>query len=211
MSKIFPSLIACNPELIDSFIHNAAQWCAGFHIDISDSRFIPNAAFTLSDANRFAQQTKLPLWIHLMVEDPEKYSEQLSLKAGDIVSVHYESFPRHSEARLIKLFEKIRAHGAQASLALKPTTPLEVIAPLASALDHVLIMSVEPGRSGQDFLPTTIARLTELKHLKEKFTRPFAVGIDGGITEARLREIQPFHLDTIAIGSALFRSFRRRG
>jgi Pentose-5-phosphate-3-epimerase len=204
MLNIYASLIAANQLKLDFYIKELAPYCAGFHLDIMDFHFVPNLTFGPDMVNAIAHATQKQLWVHLMVDEPRAYLAKLQLRTNDIISVHYESFKNHLALEMV--LKDIKNMGCQASLALKPATQIDVIIPVVHLLDQVLIMSVEPGFSGQRFLPETLKKLATLTELRSQQNWGFAIGLDGGITRDTLAQIQQYPIADIVMGSALFQT-----
>ena len=201
MVRLFPSLIASNPLTLEKTLLHLRDICNGFHIDIMDGQFVPNLAFSVDTVNAIRGATPLILWIHLMVYKPEKYIQRLALQEHDIVSVHYEACP---EQELIGIFKALRQKGVAASCALNPQTPVSVLEPLIPYIDQILIMSVQPGLSGQQFIPETVAKLQQLAQLQHKLGSNVAVGVDGGINMATMQEVLHQQATDIALGASVF-------
>lgn len=198
MAKIYPSLISADLLNLEATIKSMEPFCAGFHLDVMDFHFVPNLTFGPTMVNAVRTATSKTVWVDLLVEEPEKYLDRLKLSPGDIVSIHIES--THSP----DIFKSIRNRGWLASLAIDPHSEINRATSLIAEVDHVLIMSVIPGFSGQEFIPDSIKRLKELHaflaHLKHK---PL-IGMDGGLNEKTLPEILSIGVDTVAMASALF-------
>ena len=154
--KLFPSLIASRQITAIEAVESLKDTADGFHIDIMDGQFVANTAFTVGQANSIRAVCDNVLWTHIMAYNPSMYVEQLMIQPHDIISIHYEST---SLDELKVLFRQIQANNAVASCALQPSTPIEVLHELMGYIDHVLIMSVEAGFSGQPFLASTVNRL----------------------------------------------------
>ena len=167
-------------------MHHLRDTCSGFHVDVMDNHFVPNLAFSIDTVNAMRSETPLVLWTHLMVFNPLASLEKLALKEHDIVSVHYES-ARPEELKVI--FKKLKDSNVVASCALKPDTPLSVLHELVEVIDHVLIMSVQAGFSGQQFLASTVSKLKELEEFQKRYKTSWGVGVDGGINLATIQEI----------------------
>ena len=178
MVRLFPSLIASNLLTIEKTLHHLRDVCSGFHVDVMDNQFVPHLAFSIDMVNAMRAATPLTLWTHLMVFQPAKYVQKLALQEHDIVSVHYESAPVEE---LKELFRSLQDRNVVASCALQPLTPISVLHDLVGCIDHVLIMSVSAGFSGQQFLPHTVTKLSELAAFQEQYKTDLGVGVDGGI------------------------------
>ncbi len=201
MVRLFPSLIASNPLTLEKTLHHLRDACGGFHIDVMDNQFVPNLAFPVDTVNAIRSATPLPLWTHLMVFQPHKYLDKLVFKEHDIVSVHYESA---SVEELKSIFRRLQDCNVVASCALQPQTSVSVLHELMGYIDHVLIMSVQAGFSGQTFLSGTVTKLKELEEFQKHYKTSMGVGVDGGINLATIQEVLTGSVTDIALGSSVF-------
>src|SRR5579872_4929566 len=154
---IYPSLMSVAPANLKDEIDLLQPYCAGFHLDVMDNQFVSNSALSVDDVNNIAKMVNKPVWLHLMVKHPEQFYTQFFLPDGSIVSFHIES-----EIDIEKFVKIIREKKQRPSIAISPKTPLEQIFPFLNVVDQVLLMSVEPGFSGQRFLSESISRLEKL-------------------------------------------------
>jgi ribulose-phosphate 3-epimerase len=201
MSSIYPSLIAGHLLCLKNDIEQLEPYCAGFHLDVMDFHFVPNLTWGPAFINAIRKAAKKQLSVHLMVEYPEKYFDMLHLAAGDIISIHVESPSRLSFA---ELFSHIQARGWTPSLAINPHTPLEVLIALPVRLEHVLLMTVQPGFSGQRFLTFTLEKLKALAAFRTAHNLSFTIAVDGGITAALIPQLLQSGAQQLAIASAIF-------
>jgi ribulose-phosphate 3-epimerase len=205
MVQVYPSLIASNSVNLEATIKELEPFCAGFHIDVMDYHFVPNLTLGPDFVNAIRKVAKKRLWVHLMAEDPKKYIDRMHLYHGDIVSVHYETVDNHM---LEKISRELHGRKLQLSLALNPKTAVEVVKPYfhKNMIDQILLMSVEPGFSGQHFLPESYHKLQVLNDLREEYTQSFAIGMDGGINAENLPELIKNGINDVAIASGIFGS-----
>lgn len=196
--KIFPSLISSDLLNLKNTLIELNPYCDGFHIDIMDNHFVPNLTWGPPVVNQIAAEAEKPLSVHLMVEHPEPIIQQLKLKEKSIISVHVEN---GNTDKLIKLIQE-KKH--RIGIAIKPQTPLESIFPFLQSIDQVLLMSVEPGFSGQRFLPESISRLSELVAYKKNKSLTFEIAMDGGINEDNIHELYKNGCDVFCVASAIF-------
>lgn len=201
-NKIYPSLISTDLLNLEHAIQMLEPHCAGFHLDVMDFHFVPNLTWGPDFINAIRKATKKQLWIDLLVDLPQPYLERLQLQKDDIISVHYESEYDND------IFRMIRKKGCKASLALDPKTPIEVIVPFLDVIDHVLLMSVPPGFSGQEFVYESVDKAKKLYMLREKLiSEPqhagFLIGMDGGLNETTLPLVVEY-VDTFAIAAGIF-------
>ncbi len=204
MVEIFPSLISANLLHLQEELSTLEPYVAGFHLDVMDFHFVPNLTWGPSFINQIRMGTKKQLWVHLMVDYPETYFDRLILNAGDIVTIHIESPSLYD---FNTLSSAISQRGWTASVALNPSTPLEVLNGLKT--NHVLLMSVEPGFSGQQFIPDTIEKLKSLDAKRLQSGIPYTIALDGGITENNVEELIQNGANQLAIASALFSHLNR--
>lgn len=196
---IYPSLMAADPLNLENEINLLEPHCAGFHLDIMDNLFVPNVALDAHTVNAVAKRGK-PVWVHLMVEKPELLYTTLLLPVGSLVSFHIES-----EIDIAHFIKTIREKKHHASIAISPKTPLSRIFSFLHDIDQVLLMSVEPGFSGQPFLKSSVARLAELAAHRQKENSSFKIGMDGGIDITNIKTLVEYGVDDCAIGSGIFK------
>ena len=200
MAIIYPSLLAADQNKLETVLQQLDPLVPGFHIDIIDNVFAPNNGISVEKTNILAHLSFKPLWVHLMVTDPESYLEKLKLKPDSIVSFHLESHKHASE-----MIEKIQARGWQAGIAIKPKSGINEVFPLLAKVQQVLIMSVEPGFSGQSFLPETLAKVDPLVGQRYTADMTFKIAMDGGINIHNIVEIAHKGVDQLAVGSEIFK------
>jgi ribulose-phosphate 3-epimerase len=199
MAEIFPSLLAADQQKLDHYIKELEPLCPGFHIDIMDNKFVHNTGISLEKTNHIAKITYRQLWVHLMVQEPESYLDKLQLPSDSIVSFHIES-DKKSE----KLIKQILEKKWLPSIAISPKTGPTEIFTFLNQIYQVLIMSVEPGFSGQPFLPAMLNKVDPLIGYRETANLHFKIAVDGGISMANLETIVQKGVDQVAIGSELF-------
>jgi ribulose-phosphate 3-epimerase len=197
--NLYPSLMAVDPSHLEDEIDLLQPYCAGFHLDVMDNRFVPNTALSIDAVNNIAKMVSKPVWLHLMVENPNQFYAKLFLPHDSLVSFHIES-----EIDVEQFVKTIREKKHKPSLAISPKTPLQAIVPFLNIVDHILVMSVEPGFSGQPFLLNSISRLEELNAYRKKHEHFFKIGIDGGIDINNIKMIAQKGVDDCAIASGIF-------
>lgn len=201
MVRIFPSLISADLLNLEREILEIDPYVSGYHLDVMDFHFVPNLTWGPSFINRIRRVTYKPLYIHLMVDYPEKYFKHFSLQKGDTVAIHYES---PSLFTPLELFTIIQSYNLIPSIALKPSTALDVVFSLEESLSDVLIMSVEPGFSGQTFIPAIKEKIAALASWKRAHNLSFTISVDGGINRSNFGELVRLGADQLAIASAIF-------
>jgi ribulose-phosphate 3-epimerase len=195
MSPFYPSLIAADLLNLKKEVQLLDPHIPGYHLDVMDFHFVPNLTMGPDFINALRKITNKPFLVHLMVEYPEKYLERLILNKGDIVSVHPEA---RSTLPMKELFRQILHKGWTPSIALNPETPVSVIKELGIEPEHVLLMSVNPGFSGQAFMPIVYDKLKELRE------GPI-IAIDGGVSLANAKPLLNAGANQLVVGSALFK------
>jgi ribulose-phosphate 3-epimerase len=196
---VFPSLIAADLLNLRRELETLAPYALGYHIDIMDNHFVNNLTWGDMFVDAIAKESQKPLWIHLMVDKPEQWIEKLHLPAHSTVSIHIESgIPvRHN-------LLKIKTQGFAPSLAVNPETPIETVFPYLDLVDLVLIMSVEPGHSGEPYLPKVESKIDALVSERESRGLKCLLGMDGGISVDNIGRLAHKGVDWFAAASAIF-------
>ena len=201
MITFFPSLIAANILDLKNVITQLEPVCTGFHIDIMDFHFVDNLTWGPDTLNAIRKVTSQQLWVHLMVDYPEKYIARLELYPNDIVSVHIES---KTKLCLQSLLTCITQRNWQASIALNPQTPLEALINIPVYFNHILLMSVYPGFSGQKFLLPVLYKLQALALFRQAHNLDFTIALDGGINSSTVTQAAEAGAEQLVVGSAIF-------
>lgn len=148
------------------------------HIDIMDGKFVENKTWTISEIKKITSYSKLPLDVHLMVENPSKYIEDYALLNTSYITFHYEAVKD-----IDKMISEIKNYGLKVGIAINPETSEEVVFPYLSKIDEVLIMSVHPGKSGQSFIESTPDKIERLKKEILRQNVKTIISVDGGIND----------------------------
>lgn len=195
MIKISPSILSSKDriESIKKLNNTNADY---IHIDAMDGIFVPNTQMPIKEITELEKYTTIPLDIHLMTEDPEKYIKHLENKNIEYITIHIEI-----NKNIDKLINKIKSLNYKVGLSIKPNTKIETIIPYLDKIDLVLIMSVEPGFGGQKFIPTTLNKAKELRNLN----KDIIIEIDGGINDSNIEEIKKY-TDIAVVGSYITNS-----
>ena len=201
--KLFPSLISSDLLSLGNTIKQLDAHCDGYHIDVMDFHFVPNLTWGPQFIAAFTKATKLPLQIHLMVDDPVSWCDNLTLRQQDSFLFHYEAM-RGDLSRCAHLIDKIKKKGWQSGIVVNPETPIDAIFSLLDSVDHVLIMSVHPGFSGQQFIPDVLEKIKVLVETREQKNLSFQIGIDGGVNKDTVAMISSSGTDWAGIASAIF-------
>lgn len=199
MFSLYPSLISADLINLGSVMNQLNNHVQGYHIDIMDGHFVPNLTWGPQFVAALQKTTPLPLHIHCMVSNPEKIIKWLFLRPIDLVIIHVES-----TQDLHAVIEQIREKDAQVGIALNPKTTIKSIEPFIPFIDHLLIMSVNPGFSGQAFIDTSYKKLIEAKKLIVEQDSHCSLGIDGGINISNIRSVVSHGATEIAAASAIF-------
>lgn len=199
--EIFPSLTSQSLDELQSHIRLLAPHCAGFHIDMMDGKFVKNKMGSIELTNQIARMTRKQLWIHLMVQEPLEIIEQLKIHRGDIVTFHFSS---HFDYQTI--IEALERKSLRPSLGLNPKTPISSLNNAIHSIDHVTIMSVEPGKSGQSFLPNTLLKLTKLNAFRAAHECTLTIAVDGGVNKQNITKLDDLGINQVAVSSAIFKS-----
>lgn len=169
------------------------------HVDVMDGHFVPNITLGPALVASVRKLTRLPLDVHLMVEEPERFIPLFAEAGADWISVHAEASP-HLQRHLAC----IRGLGLRAGAALNPATPVSVLEEVVDDLDFVLLMSVNPGWGGQSFIPSSRDKVRRLRALLERAGRPVLIEMDGGIKLDNVADLFRDGLDIAVAGSAVF-------
>lgn len=197
--KVFPSLIAADLLNLRRELEILAPYAPGYHIDIMDNHFVPNLTWGVMFVDAIVKESPKPLWVQLMVDDPTTWIEQLNLPANSTISIHIES-----KGHVRNNLTNIRKHGASPSIAVSPATKLENIFPVLDLVDQVLIMSVEPGFSGQPYLPDVESKIDELVAYRTARGLHYTIGMDGGINKKNIGHLAEKGVDWFACATAIF-------
>lgn len=200
MIKIAPSLLSANfAYLADEIKKVEAAGADLLHLDIMDGHFVPNLTFGPPVIAALRQVTKLPFDVHLMVTNPQELIEPFVKAGADILTVHAETAPH-----MHRLIQTIKASGVQAAVSLNPATPLTAIEEVLSDLDMVLIMSVNPGFGGQQFIPESVNKIKRLRQMIESRNLKVDIEVDGGINKTTAQAVVEAGANVLVAGSAVY-------
>ncbi len=200
--EIFPSLISADLLNLEKVIKELDPYCDGYHIDVMDDHFVPNLTWGPAFVQGILNISKLPLHIHFMVTSPEKWLTRIKFRPQDVFIFHYES--TLEQEVILRLIDAIKVLGCKVGIAINPKTPVSKIFDYVDNIDHVLIMSVEPGFSGQKFMPEVINKVESLINQRESMNLNFKIGMDGGIVKENLKMLSEKGVDQFGIASAIF-------
>ena len=198
-ARINPSILAADFANFERELSRIATADAA-HVDVMDNHFVPNLTFGMPMVERLQQVSPIPLDLHLMIEDPDRWAPQFAEIGVFSVTFHLESATAPAT-----IARNIKAHGARAGIALRPGTPFAAIEELLPHFDQLLIMTVEPGFGGQSFMPETMAKLSTAKSWASRTDTDIWLQVDGGINSDTITQAADAGADTFVAGSAVFR------
>ena len=197
--KIAPSILDCR-DRVDGVVQLNKTNISYIHIDVMDGRFVSDTQFyTIKEIRDIDLVSKYPLDVHLMVEDPIEYVEQLSDMNIEFVTFHLEV-----KQDIREIISKIKGKGYKVGISIKPSTDIQRIVPYLKDIDLVLVMSVEPGLGGQKFLLFTIHRVNELKRVIVENDYHVLIEVDGGINDEVIAQLE--NVDIAVVGSYITKS-----
>jgi|GEM_PF-429464 len=226
MAAIFPSLISADLLSLGATINELSPYCTGYHIDVMDGHFVPSITWGDPFIKAIRKATNAPLWVHLMVDNPaiciQSLMQSSDTLGNTIITFHLEPFliaheivhvPNQNTCmtyanshiqKVLDLAHSIRKNGQRPSIALNPFTPVNYLFPLMPTIDHVLIMSVHPGKSGQCFLSETDTKIKALVDYIQTHDISISIGVDGGITHEHCARLAALGVEHFAAAAAIF-------
>ena len=200
MTEILPSILAADFARLGEEIRHVEQGGARMiHVDVMDGHFVPNITLGPPVVSSIRKATRLTLDVHLMISDPDRYIHAFAEAGADHISVHQEACT-HLDCTL----RTIRKLGPLAGVVLNPATPVSTLEDVLELADYVLIMSVNPGFGGQEFIPHALEKVRRLDNMRRQARLAFPIEIDGGITKENLADAVRAGCDWIVTGSSIF-------
>ena len=172
------------------------------HFDVMDGHFVPNISFGVPVFKSISSIHLMTNDVHLMISEPKKYIPKFAEAGADIITFHFEAC--HSEEEVFELIDMIHDLGIRAGISIKPKTPVDVLAPFLESLDLILIMSVEPGFGGQEFMPEALDKISYLREAIDSENYNCLIEVDGGINDKTGRLCIGAGVDILVAGSYLF-------
>lgn len=201
MNYLSPSILSadfsCLREQIQLIDTAGAEYV---HIDVMDGAFVPSISFGMPVIQSIRACTDKVFDVHLMVEEPIRYVKEFVDCGADLITVHAEAC-----VHLDRTIEAIQEKGVRAAVALNPATDLGVLKYILPKLDMVLLMTVNPGFGGQKFIPYTLEKVRELKHMVDRQGLSTDIEVDGGVTLSNVKELLDAGANVIVSGSSVFR------
>ena len=202
MIQIAPSILSADFMRLGEEIQAAEKAGADLlHIDIMDGHFVPNITIGPAVVTAIRKITKLPLDVHLMIKEPDKYLSDFVKAGADYLTVHAEA-----AVHLHRTVQAIRETGIRAGVSINPATPVSVLECIIADIDLVLLMSVNPGFGGQKFIPATMEKITKTVEMIRASGSRAVIEIDGGVKQDNAKEIADAGAQILVMGSAFFES-----
>jgi ribulose-phosphate 3-epimerase len=198
--RIAPSILSADFAALGQAIAAVERGGADLiHVDVMDGHFVPNITIGPPVVRSIRHVTKLPLDVHLMITDPDRYIDAFADAGASMISVHVEVLPH-----LHRTVHAIKALGAKAGVVLNPSTPVVALEEIAADVDYVLVMSVNPGFGGQTFIPRSESKVRNVRALLDREGNPAPVEIDGGIDTVTAPRVVAAGARILVAGSAIF-------
>ncbi|WP_062048618.1 ribulose-phosphate 3-epimerase [Bacillus sp. JCM 19034] len=206
MIKIAPSILSANFAKLGEEIKDVETSGADYiHVDVMDGHFVPNITIGPLVVEAIRPVTRLPLDVHLMIENPDKYIPSFAKAGADIISVHVEACPH-----LHRTIHHIKELGVKAGVVLNPATPVSMIEPIINDVDLVLLMTVNPGFGGQAFIPAVLPKIQEVNRLVKDRHLQIDIEVDGGVNEETAKQCVKAGANVLVAGSAIYNKTDRK-
>lgn len=200
MVDLVPSILSADfAHLADQIAAAERGGAAAIHVDVMDGHFVPNITLGPPVVKSLRKVTKLPLDCHLMIENANEYIPAFADAGANWVSVHYEAC-----THLHRSLELIAHHGMQPAVVINPATRVDLIQEILPMVHHVLIMSVNPGFGGQEFIPFSLAKIRRLAQLRRELGLRFKIEVDGGVAHDTVSQVVQAGAELLVAGNAVF-------
>jgi ribulose-phosphate 3-epimerase len=198
--RVAPSILSADfARLAEAVARVESGGADLIHVDVMDGHFVPNITIGIPVVAALSRVTKLPLDVHLMISDPDRYLDAFAGAGAAMMTVHAEVLPH-----LHRTLTHIRHLGVKAGVALNPSTPVGVLSDVIAEIDHVLVMSVNPGFGGQKFIPHTFAKIAAARQLLGFGDRAAAIEVDGGVEPANAAALVAAGAAILVAGASIF-------
>ena len=198
--RIAPSILSADFTVLGAQIAAAERGGADLiHVDVMDGHFVPNLSIGVPVVRSIRKVVTVPLDVHLMIEEPDRYLEAFVQAGAGMISVHVEVLPH-----LHRTLQAIKELGAKAGVALNPSTPVGTIEEVAGMVDHVLVMSVNPGFGGQTFIPRTESKIQAVRALLNRQGNAAPIEVDGGIDASNAARVVEEGATILVAGTSIF-------
>src|SRR5574338_227008 len=200
--RIAPSILSADFAALGDAVRAAERGGADqIHVDVMDGHFVPNITIGPLVVRALKRVVTVPLDVHLMIEDPDRYIEDFAKAGASMISVHVEALPH-----LHRTLQYIHACGARAGVALNPSTPVVALEEIATDLDFVLVISVNPGFGGQTFIPRSESKIKAIRALLDAAGNAAPISVDGGVDTSNAARIVAAGAEILVAGNAIFGS-----
>jgi ribulose-phosphate 3-epimerase len=198
--EIAPSILASDFAKLGEQVRLVEEGGAEvLHVDVMDGHFVPNISLGIPIVASLRKATRLPLDVHLMIENPELFIEDFIKAGANRVLVHQEA-----TVHLDRALAMVRDHGAEAGAAINPATPVAMLSDVMSKLDTVLVMSVNPGFGGQKFIPNAYEKIRQLAAMRTRYNASFRIEVDGGVDVENIAELARAGVNTFVAGTSIY-------
>ena len=198
--EVAPSILAANFAALGEAVRAVEEAGAHMlHVDVMDGHFVPNISIGVPVVESLRKATRLALDVHLMIENPEEYISAFAEAGADWITVHEEA-----TAHLHRAVQAIKEHGCKPGVAINPATPVSLLSEILPDVDHVLVMTVNPGFGGQTFLPGAVEKIAQLSRAKSGYTRQFRIEVDGGIGPDTVPTVVRAGAEILVAGTSIF-------
>jgi ribulose-phosphate 3-epimerase len=202
VKKIAPSILSADFSRLGEEVRAVEKAGADLiHVDVMDGHFVPNITIGPLVVAGLKKLTSLPLDVHLMIEEPQRYIEVFAQAGSDWITVHAEVCPQ-----LKRMVKWIRQLKVKPGIVLKPATALKTLFPVLDDIDLALLMSVNPGFGGQSFIPSTLKKIERLRKIVDQNRYPLEIEVDGGVKIENIREVSRAGADIFVLGTGIFKT-----